>query len=104
MILGYASLMDPRKTKASCSSSTKQRTAPPNQPPTSEFINSHRRTEQFNDPCRLPPVGCKLVIKVGDAEMIATRTGYIADRNDAMEYKLEATGELISGRFWWSYP
>lgn len=58
----------------------------------------------FNDPGRLPPVGCKLVIKVGDSEMVAVRTGYIASRDDAMEYKLDATGETILGRFHWTYP
>ena len=59
---------------------------------------------QFNDPGRLPPVGCKLVIKVGDAEILATRTGYIASRDDLMEYKLDDTDEVILGRFWWRYP
>lgn len=79
-----------------------QLTAPPNQPPTTEFIGRHKY--EFNSPSRLPPVGCKLVIKVGDSEMIAERTGYIASREDAMEYKLDATGEVILGRFYWTYP
>lgn len=60
--------------------------------------------QEFNSPSRLPPVGCKLLIKVGDSEMLAERTGYIADRDDMMEYKLDATGEIILGRFYWTYP
>lgn len=59
---------------------------------------------EFNSASRLPPVGCKLVILVGGHEMIATRTGYIGKRDDELEYELEATGELISGKFEWSYP
>lgn len=58
---------------------------------------------KFNDPSTLPPVGCNILIKVGDSEMIASRTGYIENRNDAMEYKLDSTGELISGHFYWRY-
>lgn len=58
---------------------------------------------EFNSASRLPPVGCNLVIMVGNTEMVAVRTGYIEDRRDAMEYKLEATGELIIGRFEWRY-
>lgn len=61
-------------------------------------------SDLFNDPSRLPPVGCKLLIKVGDTEMVAMRTGYISHRDDAMEYKLDSTGEIILGRFFWSYP
>ncbi|MGB2063571.1 MAG: hypothetical protein ACPHUL_00350 [Marinomonas gallaica] len=59
---------------------------------------------EFNSASILPPVGCKLVIKVGDNHIIAERTGYIADRDDMMEYKLDATGEIILGRFYWIYP
>lgn len=59
---------------------------------------------KLNDPSRLPPVGCKLLIKVGDTEMIATRTNYISHRDNAMEYELDATGEIIRGRFFWTYP
>lgn len=74
----------------------------PSQPSLLEHVNKIK--QEFNSPSRLPPVGCKLVIKVGDSEMIAERTGYIASRDDAMEYRLDSTGEVILGRFYWSYP
>lgn len=60
---------------------------------------------KFNDPRspHLPPVGCPLIIKIGDTEQKAERTGYIAKRGDMMEYKLASTGELVIGLFWWRY-
>lgn len=59
---------------------------------------------KFNEPDTLPPVGCNLVILIGDNEQLAVRTGYIENRNDAIEYKLDSTGELIAGKFFWRYP
>lgn len=59
---------------------------------------------KLNPPSLLPPVGCNLVIMIGDNEHTAQRTGYIENRNDALEYKLDSTGELISGKFFWRYP
>ena len=83
--------------------------APPNQPALTEYVNKSKY--EFNSPSRLPPVGCKLVIKVGDSEMLATRTCYIAVNSSknfkfetSLEYKLDSTGEIILGRFFWSYP
>ena len=60
---------------------------------------------QFNDPDRLPPVGCNLMIKVGDTEILVARTSHITNKyGDMMEYKTADTGEVIIGRFWWRYP
>lgn len=59
--------------------------------------------EQFNNPGRLPPVDTWLIINVNGVQMRAKRTGYIASRNDALEYEL-TDGSTISGRFEWIYP
>lgn len=60
---------------------------------------------QFNDPFRLPPVGCNFVIKVGDAEIKVFRTSHICDKyGDMLEYRICDTGETIIGRYWWRYP
>lgn len=60
---------------------------------------------QFNDPKGpyLPPVDCKLVIKIGDNEVLATRTGYVESKDSKLEYRLDSTNELVSGHFWWRY-
>ena len=57
----------------------------------------------LNHPNHLPPVGCPLLILV-DGELIgAERTSYIEKRDRKMEYRTEH-GELIVGRFEWTYP
>ena len=61
------------------------------------------RMVKTNSPDTLPPVGSLLLIDVGGSMIQARRTGYIASRGDAMEYKIETTGDLISGRFRWCY-
>lgn len=66
--------------------------------------------QEFNSASRLPPVGCNLVIMVGNTEMVAVRTGYIGQSSSKkhkfealIEYQLEATKEIIQGRFEWRY-
>lgn len=56
-----------------------------------------------NSPDTLPPVGSLLLIDVGGSMVQVRRTSYIASKSDDIEYKNEATGELISGRFRWCY-
>ena len=56
----------------------------------------------FNSCSRLPPVGCPLVIKVGEKEIRAERISYITDKENLMDYKL-SNGSVITGRFQWTY-
>lgn len=58
---------------------------------------------QLNRADHLPPVRCPLVIGVGDMLLKVERTGFIADKNRAMEYVTE-DGQKILGRFEWTYP
>jgi hypothetical protein len=58
---------------------------------------------EFNRSALLPPVGCPLVIKVAGHVLRAERTIHMADKSGQMEYVLKA-GQLITGRFEWSYP
>jgi hypothetical protein len=51
----------------------------------------------------LPPVGCPLLIEVGDVMIPAVRTGIIPKKTDDMEYRLQ-NGNLIAGRHRWTYP
>ncbi len=58
----------------------------------------------LNPPGNLPPVGCPLLIKLDDGQLVeAHRTGFIEHRSRAMDYSL-ADGTTITGRFAWTYP
>lgn len=58
----------------------------------------------YNDAYRLPPVGCWLVLSIGDTELRARRTSHISDKyGDNLEYETEQ-GESLIGRFAWRYP
>lgn len=57
----------------------------------------------FNDPCHLPPVGCPLVIKIGEKVYRCQRTKFVPRRGDEMEYVLD-NGTTVRGRFHWTYP
>jgi len=61
----------------------------------------------LNSADQLPPVDCPLVILVHwrglDRLKRATRTSYLSQRDGQMEYQL-STGEVIVGRFQWTYP
>lgn len=58
---------------------------------------------KLNDPNRLPPVRCPLLILV-DGELIkAERTSFLENKNREMTYRTE-DGETIVGRFAWTYP
>jgi len=58
---------------------------------------------EWNRAALLPPVGCPLVIKVAGHVLRAERTNHLTDKSGQMEYVLMA-GQLITGRFEWSYP
>lgn len=62
---------------------------------------------EWNKPERLPPVGCPLVINLGQEygndTAHAERTSHLHDKAGQMDYRL-STGEIIRGRFDWSYP
>lgn len=62
---------------------------------------------QWNRPELLPPVGCPLVLNL-DPEYdwdIAhgERVNWLRDKNGDMDYRL-LSGEVIRGRYLWSYP
>lgn len=58
---------------------------------------------EWNSAERLPPVGCPLVINVNGSAVRATRVSHLSDRSGQMDYRL-VSGEVISGRYQWSYP
>ena len=58
---------------------------------------------EWNNPERLPPVACPLVINVNGEAVRATRISHLSDKNGQMDYRL-AAGDVIRGRFPWSYP
>lgn len=62
-------------------------------------------TVHTNDPGVLPPVACPILIAVNaDNVMIrAERISHLRDRSGDMDYRLE-NGEVIVGRFRWTYP
>jgi len=57
----------------------------------------------LNRPEHLPPVGCPLLIGVGDMLLRVERTWFIEDRTRMMEYVTE-DGRKITGRYYWTYP
>lgn len=59
---------------------------------------------QLNSPSRLPPVGCVLLVMLDGVLCRAVRTGYIENKTDLIEYKIESTGEIIKGLLEWTYP
>lgn len=57
----------------------------------------------LNSSSLLPPVECPLLIEVDGRLLRAERTGIIARKSDAMEYRL-GDGSVIYGRYRWTYP
>ena len=51
----------------------------------------------------LPPVDCPLVICVDGATVAAKRISHLSDRGGEMDYQTSA-GQVLRGRFAWSYP
>lgn len=66
----------------------------------SDLPQPHRY--HLNDPKRLAPIDCHIVINVSGKLLPAKRTRPI-DNNGVMEYKLDS-GEIITGAYFWSYP
>lgn len=68
---------------------------------------SERESYWWNAPEVLPPVGCPLVLNLGpeyDWDIAhGERVSHLSDRGGVMEYRL-STGQIIRGRFAWSYP
>lgn len=66
----------------------------------------------LNPSSHLPPVGCPLLIEADGRLLLAERTGYIEQRDRAMEYRLLdridgsliPTGGTFVGRCRWTYP
>lgn len=62
---------------------------------------------QWNAPEHLPPVRCPLVLNLGPEYgwdiAYGERISHLRDRRGLMEYEL-STGQIITGRFPWSYP
>lgn len=58
---------------------------------------------EWNGAERLPPVGCPLVININGLAVKATRVSHLSDRSGQMDYRLVA-GDVIRGRYQWSYP
>jgi len=58
---------------------------------------------QWNAPEHLPPVRCPLVLNINGDIAYGERISHLSDRRGLMEYEL-STGQIITGRFPWSYP
>lgn len=58
---------------------------------------------KLNPADQLAPVECPLLIEVDGKLVRAMRTSHIESRDREMEYQL-AGGEIILGRFRWTYP
>lgn len=58
----------------------------------------------LNEPSRLPPPGCRLLIKVGDELLKARRTGWAPTKHSELEYEIERSSERIVGSFAWTLP
>lgn len=63
----------------------------------------HGESVWLNSKTSLPPVNCLILIELPGALVPATRTGFIRNRCDAMEYRL-TNGDRITGRYRWTYP
>lgn len=57
----------------------------------------------LNDAGHLPPVRCPLLIEVDGQLIQAYRTSFVEQRDRQMEYRLE-NGQIIIGRYRWTYP
>lgn len=68
---------------------------------------SERESYWWNAPEVLPPVGCPLVLNLGpeyDWDIAhGERVSHLSDRGGVMDYRL-STGQVVRGRFAWSYP
>lgn len=66
-----------------------------------------RRTDSihFNDADSrtLPPVDCPLLIRVEGEVLRASRVSHIEQPGDDMDYRTDS-GQLLVGRFDWTYP
>ncbi len=66
----------------------------------------------LNPSSHLPPVECPLLVEADDGLLLVERTGYIEQRDRAMEYRLleridghlVPTGKTFVGRCRWTYP
>lgn len=59
---------------------------------------------QLNPASHLPPVACPLLIEVSEGRLVrAERTGFVERKDRLLDYRLE-TGEMLTGRFRWTYP
>ena len=63
----------------------------------------NKQQYEWNRAALLPPVGCPLVIYIDGQIYQAERTNHLTDKAGQMEYQLGG-GQVIRGRFEWSYP
>lgn len=72
-----------------------------------EYVYPEPHAYTWNKPERLPPVGCPLVLNLGQAYdwdiAFGERISHLRSRSDVMDYQL-STGQIVRGRFEWSYP
>ena len=78
-------------------------TAPDNNSAHGSTVTQQPTVYEWVPPEHLPPVGCPLVICVDGVVLRAERISHLADKAGQMDYDL-AGGQVIRGRFEWSYP
>jgi len=49
----------------------------------------------------LAPVGCLLWVKVGECPTLCRRTGFVTNRGNIPEFRVELTGDILVGDFMW---
>lgn len=81
--------------------------APDNNGAHGSTVTQQPTVYEWVSPEHLPPVGCPLVLNLGheyDFDVAhAERISWLREKNGHMDYRL-STGEVISGRYEWSYP
>lgn len=67
-------------------------------------FRNQQQYDHLNSASSLPPVACPIVIELpGQGLKRAERTGFVAHKDNQMEYAL-ADGSKIIGRYRWTYP
>lgn len=67
-------------------------------------LRNQQQYDHLNSAGSLPPVACPIMIELpGQGLKRAERTGFVAHKDNQLEYIL-ADGSKIIGRFRWTYP
>lgn len=68
-----------------------------------KMLYSYPSEIHWNSSDHLPPVDCPLLLLFDNRPVRAIRTGFVANKNNQLEYMKE-DGRIIVGRYQWTYP